>query len=85
MEKLVVTSQDELLESMRNEIKQVLTEYELEKKSNNRQKVYSINRVAKKLGMSHTTVKKLVVNGVLRSTVDGRIPEDALNDYLSSK
>ena len=46
-------------------------------------KSYSINRVAKALGRSHTTIKRLIVEGKLISTCDGkRITAQALNDYL---
>ncbi len=43
---------------------------------------YSINQVAKRLRMAHATVKKLVANGTIRSTLNGRITEDAINEYL---
>lgn len=46
---------------------------------------YSINQVAKQLGMAHATVKKLVANGMIRSTTSGRIPQDAIEDYLQGR
>lgn len=49
------------------------------------QKTYSINEVARRLKMSHNTVKKYVLAGVIKSTSSGRITEQAINDYLSGK
>ncbi len=46
---------------------------------------YTINQVAKRLSMAHNTVKKLVMAGVIRSTSNGRIPEDAIEDYLEGR
>jgi excisionase family DNA binding protein len=47
------------------------------------QKTYTINEVAKKLGMAHATVRRLVENGVIRSTPNKRIPEQAVEDFLA--
>ncbi len=52
-----------------------------EKKSEN--KLFSINRVAKILGVSHATVKKLVANETLKTTPDNKITEKEINRYLS--
>ena len=43
----------------------------------------TINQVAKRLGRANATVKKMVINGVLASTLDGRIPETELERFLS--
>ncbi len=47
--------------------------------------VFTINAVAKRLGMAHNTVKKLCRNGIIKTTKCGRIPEDALSEYLENK
>jgi len=48
-------------------------------------KSYSIAKVAELLGRSHTTIKKLVQAGKLRTTTDGRrITQLALQEYLKS-
>jgi excisionase family DNA binding protein len=49
------------------------------------EETYTINEVAKRLRMSHGTVKKLVLGGVIKSTKSGRITEQAINDYLEDK
>lgn len=48
-------------------------------------KVFSINKVSKILGVSHTTVKNLVENETLKTTSDNKITEKELNRYLSNK
>lgn len=70
-------------------IKQILitalTEYEkatAEKDSET--KVFSINKVSKILGVSHTTVKNLVESETLRTTPDNKITEKELNRYLQN-
>jgi len=47
---------------------------------------YSIARVAKMLGRSHTTIKKHVLSGKLRTTSDGqRILHISLQEYLKQE
>ncbi len=46
------------------------------------EKLYTINQVAKKLGLAHSTIKKKVTAGIIKTTVDGHIPESAINEYL---
>jgi excisionase family DNA binding protein len=43
---------------------------------------FTVNQVAKRLGMSHHYVKKLIASGVLKSTKSGRITEAAVEEYL---
>ncbi len=71
-------------ETIKAIIIKALEEYELhknEKESEN--KVYSINKVAKILGVSHATVKNLVENETIITTPDNKITEKELNRYLS--
>jgi ABC-type taurine transport system substrate-binding protein len=71
-------------ESIKQIMVKALKEYEAEKAEIQSQtKVYSINKVAKILGVSHTTVKNLVANETLKTTPDNKIPEKELNRYLS--
>lgn len=46
--------------------------------------LFTINEVAKRLGRAHSTIKKLISQGILRTTADGRISEKAINDYLTN-
>jgi len=45
---------------------------------------FTINKVAKLLKRSHTTIKKLVESGIIESTQDGMISQKHLDDYLKN-
>ncbi|MEI6143966.1 MAG: helix-turn-helix domain-containing protein [Mariniphaga sp.] len=49
---------------------------------NTAEKLYYIAQVAKMLGKSPQTVKKMVQSGVIRSTANGMITESAIEDFL---
>ena len=53
-----------------------------EKSSTN--KLFSVNKAAKILGVSHATVKKLVARETLKATSDNKITEKEINRYLST-
>ena len=49
-------------------------------------KLYSYNAIAKRLGISFTTVKNLVSQGLIKTTKDGKfISEKNINEYLKNK
>lgn len=68
-------------------MKQAINESEREKRNSQAlTKTYSFNQVKNILGCSHTTVKKLVRDGVLKTTADQRkVPAWAVNEYLNTK
>lgn len=81
--KMVVIPVDEL----KCHLREVLTEIEsqkesLKKEQGERESLYSINQVAKRLKRAHRTIKNLIAQGLLRTTPDGLISEKAINDYL---
>ena len=45
--------------------------------------LFTINKVAKILGVSHSTVKNLVENETIKTTPDNKITEKELNKYLA--
>jgi hypothetical protein len=47
--------------------------------------LYTINKVAKMLGRSHSKIKKLVEQNILKATADGLISEKSINEYLKSE
>lgn len=74
-----------------NEVKAIIIEAlsEMESKKEEREKqkkeqetLFTINQVARRLGRAHNTIKKLVAEGVLKTTSDGLISEKSINDYL---
>ena len=72
----------------KNELKEVLSECisEHQKKvdSERPMKIYTINQVAKKLGMSHSTIKKKINQGLIKATADNRILGSEINNYLKN-
>jgi excisionase family DNA binding protein len=67
---------------IKNLIKEALSEHRVTQVEADTIKLYSINEVAKKLGMAHRTIKRLVIGGAIKATKDGRITQEALNEYL---
>ena len=47
------------------------------------QHLYTINTVAKKLGKSHQTIKKYVMNGVIASTANGLISQESIEKFIN--
>lgn len=80
MEIIVTTKED-----LRSIVKKVLTEHEEEKNKKATPKLYTINQVAKILRMSHSTVTKKIKQGLIKTNLDGKTTEDALNEYLEMK
>ncbi len=79
MSEIILTTKMEL----HNEIIAALQDFDKIKSKGQPQKLYSINNVAKKLGKAHSTVKKLVSAGIIKTTKSGLISENALNEYLN--
>ena len=64
-------------------LREVILELETEKKAAQRSDtLYTINQVRKRLGKAHKTISNLVQKGLLKTTIDGLISEDAINEYL---
>jgi hypothetical protein len=68
-----------------NLVQKALFAYGVPKQNTINAKLYSINGIAKLTGKSHRTIKKLVGQGVIKSTKNGLITEEAINDYLLNK
>lgn len=79
MEIIVTTRKD--LEDI---IETVLERREARHRKTEPEKLYTINQVAKKLGLSHSTVKRKVTAGIIQVTADSLISEGALNEYLAN-
>jgi excisionase family DNA binding protein len=82
MENLIVIPESRLKELLQ----EVLLEHDSKKKSTQPEKLYTINQVRKRLGLSFETVKRMVEQGILPTTSDGhRIPESSVENYLKLK
>ena len=68
---------------LRNEILSALNQHYNQTKTKHPPKLYSINQVAKLLGKSHSTIKKYVLEGMIKTTKSGLISEEAINEYLN--
>ncbi len=80
--KLAIIQSEDLIK----EIKETIgSELKAHFNENKELRLYTINQVAKKLGMSHSTVKKLVKSGTIASTRNDRITEEAIDDFLKNK
>ncbi len=80
MKEIILTTRAEL----RQEIKSVFLEVEMEKRANQPTKLYTINQVAKQLGKAHATISKYVKAGLIKTTKSGLISENAINNYLET-
>ena len=81
--KLIIDSETETF--LENLVMRCLNKHYEEKNATIPLKLYTVNAIAKKLGISHSTVKSIIRNGLLKTTADGRIAESELNNYLKNK
>jgi predicted MarR family transcription regulator len=81
MKQIILTTPEDL----ENTMYKVLNKFEKEKSKGKSPRLYSINQVANKLHLAHATVKKLIRNELIKTTKDGKITEDAINEYLNLK
>lgn len=64
-------------------VKLALIEHENAKREKvKNEKLYTVNQVAKRFRKAHATIKKLVISGQIKTTSNGLITEDAINEYL---
>ena len=85
MEYVATLTVDQLTKLIKANVKDTLQEHEQEKAGRELDKLFTINQISKRLHKSHSTVTKLVRNGHLETTQDGkRISERMLNQYLKT-
>jgi hypothetical protein len=77
-EVFMVTAED-LNKHSKSIIQEALTEFEKKKQGN---KLFYIAQVAKLLGKSHNTIKKLCERGLIKTTASGMITQAAIDEYL---
>jgi hypothetical protein len=65
-------------------IYKALQRFDREKTKNQPEKLLTINQVAKRLGKSHSTIKRFVGAGLIKSNKAGLISEQSINDFLKS-
>lgn len=79
MAELIITNKAELKAALK-EISVELREEE--KKATLSEKLYTRNQIRKRLGKAWKTIDKLIIDGKLKTTIDGLISEQSLNEYL---
>ena len=83
MKQQIALDETELGQFLKTAVKSALSEYDQEKNGDPQgDVVFTINQIAKRLKMAHATIKKLVTNGIIQTTRDGKITHSALNQYL---
>jgi len=83
MAQMVLTDTDSLKTALKAAIIEISEETAAEKKKAAQiDKLYTINEVRKRLGKAHATIKKLVAKGLIKTTIDGLISEQSINEYL---
>ena len=82
MSEIILITPEGLAKILRKALKQHQADVQAEESSS---KLYNINQVAKLLDLAHQTVKKMVIEGKIKSTVDGKISQEHLDEYLGKK
>jgi len=85
MGKLVVIEKEELIQTINSSVLKALSEFDKQRNRNNSDETFTVNQVAKKLGMSHSTVKKRINQGYIKTSKDGRISERSIQEYLQNQ
>lgn len=83
MAQMVITDMAEL----KTAIKEAMIELNVETASEKKRaaqvdRLYTVNEVRKRLGKAHSTIKKLIAKGLIKTSIDGLITEAAINEYL---
>lgn len=81
MNGIILTTDEKLKELLYD----VLAEHEQSKAKTAPTKLYTINKVAKMTKTAHATIKKKIMAGLIKTTADGLITEEALNEYLKNQ
>jgi hypothetical protein len=71
-------------EELEGVVYKTLQRFDSEKNRVQGDRLFTINQVAKRLGKSHATIKKLVGLGIIKSNRIGLISEQTINDFLKS-
>ncbi|MBN2778755.1 MAG: helix-turn-helix domain-containing protein [Bacteroidales bacterium] len=81
-QELVIMTKDEFRDSTIAIVRQTVRELE---KGKTASKLFYKSQVARLLGKSHNTIKKLCENGFIKTTASGMITQAALDEYLNSE
>jgi excisionase family DNA binding protein len=82
MKDLAIMPKEEVRVLIQDAVKTSLANYELSKRLESGDHLYTVNQIAKRLHKSHSTIKKLILEGYISVTKSGLISESAINEYL---
>jgi hypothetical protein len=80
--KILVLTADQAVTLIRNTISEELKKWKDEQAIKEGEKLWTINKVAKHLKKSHSTIKKMCKSGLIKTTRNGLITQNAINDFL---
>ena len=76
--------EDVVTDRIEKAIQRQFERWEQEERQRRGVKCYTINAIAKRLGKNHSTIKKMVKSGLIKSTKSGLITEQGINEYLQN-
>jgi len=82
---IIFMPEDVMTDRIEKAVQRQFDRWEKEEKQRHGEKCYTINAIAKRLGKNHSTIKKMVKSGLIKSTKSGLITEQAINEYLQNK
>ena len=85
MERIVVITESELTECLKNAVISALKEFNENHEINGRDKLFSINQVSKMLSLSWSTVDRMVKQGQIIATPTKKITESELRKFLGKQ
>ena len=84
MSEMIFLPKNELLQAIRDAIDEKFDSVEKKRRITESPTLLTVTVVAKRLGRSYTTIKKLCNNGIIKTTKDGLIEESEIEKYLSN-
>ncbi|MCX6285546.1 MAG: helix-turn-helix domain-containing protein [Bacteroidetes bacterium] len=81
---LIILPEKIVISTIREAIQVEMQHFNDERKKAEGEKIYTINAVARKLGLNFATVKKYCNQGHIRTVPGGKIPESAILEFLNN-
>ena len=75
----------ELILTNREDLKAIVKEAIQELETERQPKIYTINQARKICNLSHSTLKKHIAAGLIKTTKDNRITAIELNEFLKTQ
>jgi len=79
---IIFLPEEVITDKIEKAVQRQFERWENEEKQRRGEKCYTINAIAKRLGKNHSTIKRMVKSGLIKSTKSGLITEQYINEYL---